>query len=185
MASRKKTDFSERVLSVVRAIPPGRTFSYKDVARLAGRPRAWRAVGNILSSYDITKHTLPCHRVVRSDLPAPRPGRYFVYAIHCHNDAIYIGQTSDLQKRWRQHCGGIASDYTRRYGANRIVHYEWLRNKKQALRRERWLKTGFGRMWLKREWKAGRTRQAGGKIGGYRWGIRLKARLLKRERAIP
>lgn len=39
--------------------------SYKQVAKLAGRPRAYRAVGNILNkNYD---PKIPCHRVIRSD----------------------------------------------------------------------------------------------------------------------
>lgn len=39
--------------------------TYKEVAREAGRPRAFRAVGNILNTnYD---PKIPCHRVVRSD----------------------------------------------------------------------------------------------------------------------
>lgn len=53
------------VLSIVAAIPKGATMTYKEVARLAGRPRAYRAVGNILNkNYD---PAIPCHRVVRSD----------------------------------------------------------------------------------------------------------------------
>ncbi len=47
---RAKPDaFSSRVLSVVRRIPPGRVATYGEVAALAGRPRAARAVGNIRS----------------------------------------------------------------------------------------------------------------------------------------
>ena len=42
------TDFTARVLSVVRRIPPGRVATYGDVAALAGRPRAARAVGTIM-----------------------------------------------------------------------------------------------------------------------------------------
>lgn len=50
------------MLSVVRRIPPGRVATYGDIAALAGRPRAWRAVGNIMREC----HALdvPCHRVV-------------------------------------------------------------------------------------------------------------------------
>ncbi len=59
--------FSERVLSVVSKIPRGRTLTYKEVARRAGSPRAFRAVGNILNSYDSKKMKVPCHRVIRSD----------------------------------------------------------------------------------------------------------------------
>jgi O-6-methylguanine DNA methyltransferase len=57
--------FRDDVYAVVRQIAPGSTLTYKDVARLAGRPRAYRAVGNILNkNYDAA---IPCHRVVRSD----------------------------------------------------------------------------------------------------------------------
>src|SRR5947207_7107899 len=54
--------FSHRVLSVVRRIPPGRVATYGDIARLAGRPRAARAVGNIMRT--CTRPDVPCHRVV-------------------------------------------------------------------------------------------------------------------------
>lgn len=39
-------------------------------------------------------------------LPAPRPGTFYVYAIRCDNDSIYIGQTDDLQRRWNEHVTG-------------------------------------------------------------------------------
>src|SRR5687767_11174871 len=54
--------FTRRVLSVVRRIPPGRVATYGDVAEAAGRPRAWRAVGNIMR--DCGARDVPCHRVV-------------------------------------------------------------------------------------------------------------------------
>lgn len=57
--------FGRRVFTVVRKIPRGKTMTYGEVARRAGRPRAYRAVGNILSkNYD---PKIPCHRVVRAD----------------------------------------------------------------------------------------------------------------------
>jgi O-6-methylguanine DNA methyltransferase len=54
--------FSRRVLSVVRRIPAGRVATYGDVAALAGRPRAARAVGNIMRTCGSAG--VPCHRVV-------------------------------------------------------------------------------------------------------------------------
>lgn len=54
--------FTARVLSVVRGIPIGRVATYGDVARLAGRPRAARAVGNIMKGCG--RPDVPCHRVV-------------------------------------------------------------------------------------------------------------------------
>ena len=60
-----KRDFKEKVYAVVAAIPRGETLTYKEVARRAGRPRAYRAVGNILNKNRNPK--VPCHRVIRSD----------------------------------------------------------------------------------------------------------------------
>lgn len=54
--------FATAVLSVVRRIPPGRVATYGDVAGMAGRPRAARAVGNIMR--ECHARDVPCHRVV-------------------------------------------------------------------------------------------------------------------------
>lgn len=65
MAGDKKT-FTEKVYDVVARIPRGRTLTYKEVARRAGSPHAYRAVGNIMHNNPDTKR-VPCHRVVRTD----------------------------------------------------------------------------------------------------------------------
>ncbi len=60
-----KTSFKEKVHAIVKKIPAGKTLTYKQVAKLAGRPNASRAVGTILSkNYN---PAIPCHRVIRSD----------------------------------------------------------------------------------------------------------------------
>ena len=56
------TKFETRVLSVVRRIPVGRVATYGDVATLAGRPGAARAVGNIMRRCG--RPDVPCHRVI-------------------------------------------------------------------------------------------------------------------------
>lgn len=57
--------FKDNVLKIVANIAKGKTLSYKEVAALAGRPKACRAVGNILNkNYD---PKIPCHRVIRSN----------------------------------------------------------------------------------------------------------------------
>ena len=58
-------NFKEEVLEVVKKIPSGKVLSYKEVAKLSGKSRAWRAVGNILNKNKNPK--IPCHRVIRSD----------------------------------------------------------------------------------------------------------------------
>ena len=60
--SRGGATFVARVLAVVRRIPPGRVSTYGEVAEMAGRPRAARAVGNIMSNCQ--RPDVPCHRVV-------------------------------------------------------------------------------------------------------------------------
>ena len=59
------TLFQQKVYEVVSKIPSGITLTYKEIARRAGKPKAYRAVGNILNkNYD---PKIPCHRVIRSD----------------------------------------------------------------------------------------------------------------------
>ena len=63
--------FKEKVLKAVAGIPKGKIMTYKEVARRAGNPQAWRAVGNILNKNYEPK--IPCHRVIRLD---GNPGGY-------------------------------------------------------------------------------------------------------------
>lgn len=57
--------FKEEVYVVVRKIPKGKVLTYKEVAKRAGKQKAYRAVGNILNKNTDLK--VPCHRVIRSD----------------------------------------------------------------------------------------------------------------------
>ena len=57
--------FQNRVFEVVKKIPKGKVSTYQKVAKLAEKPRAWRAVGNILNKNRDKK--IPCHRVIRSN----------------------------------------------------------------------------------------------------------------------
>jgi methylated-DNA-[protein]-cysteine S-methyltransferase len=60
--SRRPVDFTARVLAVVRRIPYGTVATYGEVAARAGRPRAARAVGNIMRT--CSRPDVPCHRVI-------------------------------------------------------------------------------------------------------------------------
>lgn len=59
------TEFQRRVLDGCRAIPPGETLSYAQLATIAGSPGAARAVGNVMRSNKLPL-VVPCHRVVGS-----------------------------------------------------------------------------------------------------------------------
>lgn len=63
-AARSATDgaFARRVLQAVSRIPAGRVATYGDIARVAGRPRAARAVGRIVAT--ASRPALPYHRVI-------------------------------------------------------------------------------------------------------------------------
>ena len=60
------TAFQQRVWAALRAIPPGRTASYAEIARRIGSPAAVRAVAQACAANALAV-AIPCHRVVRSD----------------------------------------------------------------------------------------------------------------------
>ena len=57
------TDFQRAVWALVRAIPPGETRSYGELARLLGNPGASRAVGAANGANPVCL-VVPCHRVI-------------------------------------------------------------------------------------------------------------------------
>ncbi len=57
--------FTEQVFQIVATIPKGQVLTYAEVAKKAGRPKAFRAVGNIL--HKNFNPAVPCHRVIRSN----------------------------------------------------------------------------------------------------------------------
>lgn len=62
--------FHQEVWSLIREVPPGTTATYGEIAHLAGRPRAARAVGTACARTAVFPF-IPCHRVVS----AAGPGR--------------------------------------------------------------------------------------------------------------
>lgn len=60
------TAFQQRVWEALRAIPPGTTATYAEVARAIGAPGSSRAVALACGANAIAV-AIPCHRVVRSD----------------------------------------------------------------------------------------------------------------------
>jgi methylated-DNA-[protein]-cysteine S-methyltransferase len=56
----------QRLWAALRAVPPGRTLSYTQLAARAGNPRAPRAAG-AACAYNLIAPVVPCHRALRSD----------------------------------------------------------------------------------------------------------------------
>ena len=60
------TALQRRVWEALRAIPPGSTRTYGEIARLIGDPKAARAVGHACATNPAAV-VIPCHRAVRGD----------------------------------------------------------------------------------------------------------------------
>ncbi len=56
----------QRLWAALRAVPPGTTVSYTQLAAQAGNPRAPRAAG-AACAYNLIAPVVPCHRALRSD----------------------------------------------------------------------------------------------------------------------
>ena len=62
----KGTPFQLRVWQALRTIPYGETRSYKEIAALAGNPKACRAAG-MANNRNPIAILIPCHRVIGAD----------------------------------------------------------------------------------------------------------------------
>jgi putative endonuclease len=75
---------------------------------------------------------------------------YYTYVLKSKKDEkLYVGFCEDLQKRLKEHNDGLVSA-TKNRRPLELVYYEACKNKIDALKREKSLKTGFGRAYLKK-----------------------------------
>ncbi|PIZ58879.1 excinuclease ABC subunit C [Candidatus Shapirobacteria bacterium CG_4_10_14_0_2_um_filter_40_12] len=76
-------------------------------------------------------------------------GRYWVYVLLSNKDKrFYVGMTTDLTRRWKEHFSGkVKSTMNRR--PLKLIHYEYFVCRGDARSREVFLKSGFGRDRLK------------------------------------
>ena len=65
------------------------------------------------------------------------------------DDKLYIGFSNNLQKRLLEHNKGLV-EATKSRCPLKLVYYEACLGKEKAVEREKTLKTGFGREYLKR-----------------------------------
>lgn len=59
-------NFKNKVYQLTQSIPKGKIATYGQLARLAGRPKAARAVGVFMKN-NLDAPIVPCHRVVASN----------------------------------------------------------------------------------------------------------------------
>lgn len=77
----------------------------------------------------------------------------YVYALRSEKSGrFYIGCTSDLRKRLTQHETG-RSAYTSARGPYSLIYYEACLNSNDAFAREKYLKSGMGKRYIKNRLK--------------------------------
>jgi adenine-specific DNA methylase len=101
-------------------------------------------------------------KLMEECLPAPRhrEGQWYVYVLRCSDGTLYKGFTSNLERRIKEHEESKVNWTSSRLSV-KLVYYEVFKSEKDAVKREKELKTGFGRNWLKRKLEE-MARQAGG-----------------------
>lgn len=78
---------------------------------------------------------------------------YYVYILQSQKDGeLYIGCTYNLRRRIMLHNKGKV-EATKRRGQFILIYYEAFLDKKDAFTKEQWLKTGWGRNYIKRNLK--------------------------------
>ena len=78
---------------------------------------------------------------------------YYIYVLQSQSTGkTYIGQTCDLVRRLEEHNdpGHSSRKFTtKQKGPWKLIHHEELETRAQAIGREKWLKSGVGRDWIK------------------------------------
>ena len=75
---------------------------------------------------------------------------YVVYILKSlSSQKHYVGYTSNLISRFNSHNFLGKKGYTTRYRPWRVIHVEFYVTKKEAIFREKFLKSGKGREWMK------------------------------------
>jgi len=78
---------------------------------------------------------------------------YYTYILQSNKDGKwYTGFTANLRKRFNQH-NNNQNTYTKNRGPFTLIYYEACKNKDDARSREKYLKSGMGRRYLKNRLK--------------------------------
>ncbi|MFA5083856.1 MAG: GIY-YIG nuclease family protein [Candidatus Paceibacterota bacterium] len=73
---------------------------------------------------------------------------YFVYVLLSHKDkGLYTGFTDNLERRIKEHNQGLVES-TKNRTPLELIYFEGYKDKRTALKREKYLKTGWGRNYL-------------------------------------
>ena len=74
---------------------------------------------------------------------------YYIYVLKSKKDnKMYTGYTKDLKLRFEQHNKGLV-DSTKNRQPLKLIYYEACLNQQDATHREKYLKTHYGKMFIK------------------------------------
>ncbi len=74
---------------------------------------------------------------------------YYVYVLQSKKDNLfYTGFTTDIEKRLLEHNQEV-QESTRNRIPFEVIYFEWCINKQDAITREKYLKSGWGKRYLK------------------------------------
>jgi putative endonuclease len=75
---------------------------------------------------------------------------YYVYVLYSETvKKKYTGHTENLDRRLFEHNEGLLGGYTKNKGPWKIIHSEKYPTRSEAIFKERFLKTGKGRLFIK------------------------------------
>lgn len=73
---------------------------------------------------------------------------FYTYILMNKNNQLYTGFTYDLRKRFKEH-NDKKSAYTKYRGPYKLIYYEACLNENDARQREKYLKSGTGKRFIK------------------------------------
>jgi putative endonuclease len=74
---------------------------------------------------------------------------YFIYVIKSKKDELlYTGFTDNLERRLLEHNQGM-QESTKNRAPFEVIYFEWCIDKRDAINREKYLKSGWGKKYLK------------------------------------
>jgi putative endonuclease len=79
---------------------------------------------------------------------------FYVYIIYSKSfGKKYIGQTGNIETRLNQHNTNYFKSYTNNRGPWQLIYSKEFATRQEALKHEKYLKTGVGRDWKKQNFK--------------------------------
>jgi putative endonuclease len=66
--------------------------------------------------------------------------QFYVYILSSRSGVLYIGVTSNLERRLYEHQHGLIDSFTKQYGIKRLIYYEMFDDPLSAIDREKQIK---------------------------------------------